>query len=424
MHIWYIEHYSGGPGIGVRYRPYNLARAWRNQGHSATIFVASYHHLLEKRPLPEPEWELDGIRYVAVPARPYAENGLSRVLNMWDFTKNLYAAGKRYGRNLQKPDAVIASSPQPFVVFPGHSLAKRHAASFVYEIRDIWPLSITEIQGTSKLHPFIQLCALAERFALKKSGLVASVLPRGDKYLADRGYGSKQYVWVPNGISLANTASHLVSDQARLAAVKFAEWRSQGRVCIIYTGAIGQPNAIDLLLRAVEHGRNRGEEAKCGVVVVGEGEQLEFLRSFAKDKKLSNVYLSGAVPKSDAIALLKQADIGYAGLRNIDSLFGYGISPNKIADYFGASLPVFLPLEPCGDPVSESGGGIARRSETPDAVWDGLSQLMQMPAHEREALGIQGKAYMAREYNYDTIARRYVDAIVASATQDQRTRSP
>lgn len=415
LHIWYIEHYGGGPGIGVRYRPYHLARAWREQGHTATIFTASFHHLMEKPAQLDPEFSIDGIRYIAVPARSYEGNGVSRMLNMWDFTRNLYSAGKRFGRDLPPPQAVIASSPHPFTIYPGHRLARRHNARLVYEIRDIWPLSITEILGTSRFQPFVQLCAAAERFALAKSDLVASVLPRGDRYLDARGYGSKPFVWVPNGIGATNASEDLtlISDAAGLARKKLRDWAAEGRVTIIYTGAIGRPNAVDLLLEAVEHAQDIGEGQLCGVLIVGKGEQLDSLRAFARDKNLSNVHLSGGVPKQDALALLRDADIGYAGLRRTGSLFSYGISPNKIADYFGAALPVFLPIEPCGDLVSESGGGIAKDVQTPQAMWNELRRLIGLTPEERQALGALGKSYMTREYDYGRVAHRFAESMAA-----------
>lgn len=414
MHIWYIHHYGGGPGVGIYDRPYQLARAWERQGHSATIFIASFHHLLEQHSTPHSNGRLvDGVRYIGVPARLYSGNGLSRMLNIWDFSKNLYAAGRLYARDVPPPDAVIASSPHPFSIFAAYKLARQHGAKLIFEIRDIWPLSITEILGTSKLHPFVQMCAAAERFALNRADLVASVLPRADSYLADRGYGSKPFVWVPNGIAQSVPLKKIgfVSKEGREAADKIKEWRSQGRVIISYIGSIGIPNAVDLLLRAIAFGQENGEADGCGVAIIGKGNQLQELVRFAKEKKLSNVYFSGALPKEDAINILKYTDIGYAGLRNIESLFCYGISPNKIADYLNASLPVFLPIEPCGDPVSESGGGIARRVETPEAVWTALRELLLMPTEQRRLLGEKGRNYMAREYDYERIARRYIEAI-------------
>ena len=413
MHIWYVHPYGGGPGVGLYDRPYQLARAWQRQGHSATIFLARFHHLLERDVALEPEFDIDGVRYVSLPARQYAKNGVARLLNILDFSRSLYLVGDGYARQVPRPDAIIVSSPHPFSIFPAHKLARRHRAKLVFEIRDIWPLSITEILGTSPFHPFVQMCSFAERFALRNADLIASVLPRADRYLHDRGYGHKPFAWVPNSINLQTNpnSDKFTSEAAVKAAEKSRQWRSEGIPTVIYTGSIGRPNALDLLLRAVKHGSASDPERRCGVLIVGKGDQIEELTRIAEAEQLRNVHFAGTVPKNDALKLLREADIGYAGLRNIEALFQYGVSPNKIADYLSASLPVLLPLAPCGDPVSESGGGIARRAETPEAVWNALRELILLSPDERRALGERGKAYMAREYDYDEIARRYLGTI-------------
>lgn len=413
MHVWYIHHYGGGPGLGFYDRPYQLARAWRRQGHSATIFFARFHHLLEKGAMPPPEFDIDGVKYVSVPARVYGKNGFSRLANMWDFSRNLYAAGERWGIGVPRPDAIIASSPHPFTIYPAHNLARRHGAKLVFEIRDIWPLSITEILGTSRLHPFVQACAAAERFALGRADLIASVLPRADRYLADRGYSAKPFVWVPNGVAQQEKVGpgSFLSEEAALAAEKMQSWRSEGLPTVIYTGSIGKPNALDLVVKAVAHAVSAKESLRCGLLVVGKGDQLAPLRDYAKQLGLRDIYFTDAVPKADAIRLLDHADIAYAGLRNVEGLFKYGVSPNKIADYLLAGLPVLLPLAACGDPVSQSEAGIARKMETPEAVWNALRELIVMPVNERTAMGQKGRAYMAREYDYNRIASRYINTI-------------
>lgn len=412
MNIWYIHPYGGGPGIGLYDRPYQLARAWQRQGHSVTIFIARFHHLLEKQVALDEEFLVDNIQYITVPTRHYFENNLRRFGNIWDFATNFSSVVRRVASSTRRPDAIIVSSPHPFAVFAAWSLAKRLHAKLIFEIRDIWPLSITEIVGASRLHPFVILCSFTERFALQRSDLIASVLPQANVYLRDRGYYNKSFVWTPNGIDAHALEKHVLSDDAsRRACAKLREWRSQGRVTVIYTGSIGVPNAVELLTKALHYANSIGEGDKCGVVIVGKGNQLGTLRQFATDNELSNVHFTGLVPKADAAALLYEADIGYAGLRDIPALFSYGVSPNKIADYFRASLPAVLPITPCGDPVSESGGGIARRAQTPAEVWGLLRTLIYMSSDERRALGRKGKAYMEREYDYDIVARRYVEAI-------------
>jgi glycosyltransferase involved in cell wall biosynthesis len=411
LHIWYIHHYGGGPNVGIHDRPYELARAWQRLGHTATIFVASFHHLLEKREQLARDFLVEGVQYVSVPVRQYDGNTFSRLFNIWDLSKNLYVSAKQYERAWPRPNAVIASSPHPFTIYPAHRIARMLGAKLVFEIRDIWPLSITEILKTSRLHPFVQLCAMTERFALTRSDLVASVLPRADRYLRDRGYGHKPFVWVPNGTNVQRDVVPFSTENARKAEAMLNQWRTRGFTTVVHAGSLGKPNAVDLLVEAVAFGASRGEADGCRVLLLGSGEQLANLRALVAEKKLANIYFAGRVAKSEVAGLLEKSDIGYAGVQSLDDLYQYGVSLNKFADYFSASLPALLPIDPCGDPVSASGAGIVRRAQTPEALWNALRELLMMPAPQRRALGERGKAYMAREYNYETIALRYIEAI-------------
>lgn len=427
MHIWYLHHYGGGPGLGLYDRPFQLARAWQRQGHTVCIFIAAWHHLLERGVSPEPEFKIEDVSYLAVPARSYSRNGLSRLANIWDFSRNLYSAGTRCAKTTASPDAIIASSPHPFSIFPAHRLARRHGAKLVFEVRDIWPLSITEILGTSRLHPFVQLCAFTERFALDQSDLIASVLPNFDQYLLERGHGDKPFIWVPNGIGqpVAAASSATPVDEAALKAqTTLKQWRDDNHTIIIHTGSLGRHNGIDLLLHALAHGRNSGNTnigqhgrkpgASVRLLLAGDGEQSDTLKSLAQTLQLDNVCFSGRIAKALIPSLLAHADIGYGGVRPLERLYRYGVSLNKFADYYRASLPVFLPLAPCGDPVSQSGGGIARMARTPAAIWTALEELAELSPQQRRLIGKKGHAYMEREYNYDSIARRYVEAIAAA----------
>jgi glycosyltransferase involved in cell wall biosynthesis len=412
LHIWYIHHYAGGPGLGTHYRPYHLARAWRAQGHTTTIFMAGFHHLLEAQSMPSSDFSLDGARYVVVPARRYLGNGLGRILNMWDFSTGLRAAGRRLVRSEARPDAIVVSSPHPFSIFAAHALARKYRARLVFEVRDIWPLSLTEILGVSRWHPFVQLCAFAERFALRKAHLIASVLPRANRYLADRGYGNKPFLWVPNGMEVKKAdGPAILGESSRSALEKLSQWKAQGCVTIVHAGSLGRPNAVDLLLEALLVGQSRGEAGNCRILLAGKGEQMSMLQQFVRDQKLDGVHFVGHVAKDEVSQLLRACDVAYAGVRSFDRLYRYGVSLNKFADYFAAALPTILPIAACGDPVSESGGGIARRMETPEAVWEGLSELIALSPEERLARGALGRDYMKREYDYEGIGQRYIAAI-------------
>lgn len=120
------------------------------------------------------------------------------------------------------------------------------------------------------------------------------------------------------------------------------------------------------------------------------------------------------VPNDDALWLTMKSDVGYAGKRNIESVYGHGICFNKLANFMEAGLPVVLPLSVKGDPVSESGCGIVTGSDNPNDVAQAILQLVEASAEDRVAMGSKGREYVKRSLDYQRIALDYIDAIEAA----------
>lgn len=410
MKLWYLKHYAGGPGIGKFMRAYHLARAWAEEGHETTIFVAEYHHQLETLQPLSPDRSVDGVRYVALRARRYSGNGIGRILNMADYCISAFRLQRRDG--LAAPDVVIVSSPHPFAIFPGWWLARRYRAKLVFEIRDIWPLSVVEINGTSRWHPFVLLCGVTERFAYRVSDLVGTLLAGAREHVKQVVRKPPPCVYVPNGANpKAGEAKAPSSSVGMAARAQLETWRKEGRLILIHPGAQGIPNALDRLLNAVSVLNGNGDAGKIGVLLVGEGGATEALRRQSDDLRLSNVAFFPTVPYHEAMWLIQHSDVGYAGARNIPGVYRYGISFNKIMDFMQAGLPIILPLKASHDPVSEVECGIVTGSDQPSDIARSIMSLQAATAEERAEIGQRGRAYAAQVHDYGRIARDYLEAI-------------
>jgi hypothetical protein len=104
--------------------------------------------------------------------------------------------------------------------------------------------------------------------------------------------------------------------------------------------------------------------------------------------------------------VLQHADFAYAGLQHKPGLYRYGISFNKLPEYMAAGLPVILPCEPCGDPVSASGGGFAESAASPDELAALIARMTLLPASDLLLMGKRGRDFASANYAYDEIARR------------------
>ena len=125
----------------------------------------------------------------------------------------------------------------------------------------------------------------------------------------------------------------------------------------------------------------------------------------------TSTYFTGKLSKPEAQILLKYCDIGYAGGDNIPKLYRYGIAPNKLFSYLDAELPVLLPMEPCGDPISESCSGIVAPCDSPQEMLEHLETLLDMNDDEIAKISKLGKSHLLKNYDYEKIARKYLSAI-------------
>src|SRR5690606_31220380 len=108
-------------------RPYSLAKHWQRLGVDATVFASANHHQLDN-PRPPGREIIDGVSYEFIPCRRYEGSGLKRILNMLDLTLNMWRLGDQFVKKYGRPDAIISSSPHPYVFLAGHRLAKKYRA--------------------------------------------------------------------------------------------------------------------------------------------------------------------------------------------------------------------------------------------------------------------------------------------------------
>lgn len=413
MRICYFHPYGGGPGVGRYFRPYELGRRWVAAGHEVNVFVASDHHLLDQGRLNWREKKIDGITYHALPTRAYRGNGVGRILNMAD-----YAWGMIGQWRTLRPDIVISSSPHPLGVYGGWLLSRLTRAPFIYEIRDLWPLSLVSLLGVSRFHPFVLLCAHAERLGAKGSDMVAGLLPGVGDYFNDRNVPVSRFEWLPNGANLEPVQSVApVSENGRRGAAIAETWRREGRVIMVAAGSLGPPNGIGTMLDALEIAVQRVPAEKLGVLLIGDGILRESLQKQARIAGLENVAFIGAVPKAEALYLIDQSDFGYAGIQNIAGLYRYGTSLNKIMDYLQAGKPAVFPMKLKGEPVHESGAGYALDAPTVEMVSNALISMVEMTPEDRRRMGELGKEHLRKYFDWDLIAERYVQAIEQIASQ-------
>ena len=406
--IWYIHPYAGGPGIGRYDRPYHLARAWAAAGQDSVILTAAHHHLLDV-PRPAGVETVHGARYEFLATPAYTGNGAGRLANMAAFTFQLVRQADRLARDHGVPAMVVTSSPHPYAFLAGRRLARRFGARCVFEVRDLWPLSLVELAGVRASHPLVRFTGWLERQAYRTSDDVVSLLPCTQEHMRAAGLDGARWHYIPNGVADPSATGDLPdSDAAR----QVRAWRAEGRAVIVYAGAMGRPNHVGTLVQAMAQD---GPRQLAAAVIVGRGELQAELRAQVEALGLQgHVRIFDQVPKAAVQRLLREASAGYISLRP-EPIFRFGVSPNKLFDYMQAALPVLFAVRAGNDPVAECGCGISVDPGDVQAIAGAITRLARLPEAERAAMGRRGEAHVARHHGYDALAAAYLQLLAKGA---------
>jgi len=396
--IWIVNHYAGSPVHGMEYRHYYLAQQFRRMGLRPVILCASFHHLLTQVP-EEKMADVDGVPYVRIKACRYEKNDGRRVLNMLGFSARL---ALRRLRELPRPAIVIASSPHPFAAVNGYRLARRYGAKFIFEVRDLWPLTILEVGGHSPRHPFVRAMAWAERLGYKRCDRTVSLLSGAKDYMVAHGLEEGKFVYIPNGID-AEVAQREIEPLPAEHDRVIQDLKSRDKLIVLYSGSHGVVNALDNL---VEAARLLGDEPKVHLLLVGQGPEKESLQKQAQQAGLTNITFLPPVARAQMTALTQAADVGYIGLQR-KFLFRYGVSPNKLFEYMSAGLPILFAIDTIHDEVAEARCGFSIPAEDPCVLARMLRRIAAMPGDDLREMGARGREYVRRTHTYEVLAQQY-----------------
>jgi glycosyltransferase involved in cell wall biosynthesis len=316
-------------------------------------------------------------------------NGRSRVMSWVVYSVTALARGL----TLRRPDVVYASSPHLLAGLSGLVLARAKRAHFVFEVRDLWPQVLIDM-GFTKEGSLLHRTMRALESILYVSAEVIVVLTPGVQHeLAERGFDEKVQL-IPNCADPEDFHPSAAKEVLR------RRYGLEGFV-VIYAGAHGKANGLDLVLNAA--GQIASELPHVRFLLVGDGPMKPNLIARAAAEGLHNVSFLDPVPKREMPDLLGAADAGLHVLADVP-LFRYGVSPNKIFDYMAAGLPVLTntPGE-MTELIERAGSGVA---VAPRAIAQGVRLLVSADLEERARWGEAGRRFMTEGASRKAMAAR------------------
>ncbi|MBI5102986.1 MAG: glycosyltransferase family 4 protein [Nitrospirae bacterium] len=413
MNIWIVYQFASTPDLPGSQRTYQYARAFADMGNNVTLWTSSFSHYGRfdtiKGDVPFVVREEGNLKIISLrTSPPYQRNDYRRVLNLIDFARVFM---KYAGATPVSPDVIIASYPSPFAALAAYGIAKKRAAKFVLEVRDLWPQVWVERGVFSVLHPFVLLLYGIEKYLYRNAQTVVSALPYIQDYMAERGMRNREIIWIPNPVSLNEFAGQKteIPEESRIICAGMRENTAKGIMNVAYVGGLGPANRVDVILEASKILRDTNA-SNISFTIVGEGHSKKELMKFILDNRLDSVVLCPSVSARSVPSILQCADAGVLCLHQ-NPIYRFGVNLHKTYDYMAAGLPIVFSADVKNDIVKASGAGFTVTPGSAEEIASALKHLASMSPEQRRLMGSRGYRYVADYYDIRILSRRYIGAI-------------
>lgn len=406
--IWIFNHYATNMFYSQIGRHHSYARYLVEGGYNVKIFCASSWHKGGENVISDGQLytcnSVDGIEYVFIKARDYVGNGKGRILNIFDYYRNLMKIYKRF----EKPDLIIGSSVHPLACVAAIKIAKKYKCKAITEIRDLWPASLIEYGVIKRNGLAAAVLSKLEKWMYRKADSVIMTWPGGRQYIHDRGWSrqipDEKVYHLSNGVELSDFRKNASNNSDELDE----DLKSKSKFKVVYTGTVGAVNNIGVLLKAAKVLKDRGDN-RAQILIYGKGNELEKLTEQVKNEGLDNILFKGFVPRNVVPAVLSYADCTI--LHNTSTgLNKYGQSQNKFFEYLAAGKPILMTYSVGYSICKERNCGIELDEQTPEAIADGIEYFSKL-SPEQYVLYSKNAKETAEMYDYKALSKKLIEII-------------
>jgi len=399
MNIWCISKYAGIPEFGTGARLFYLTKEFIKLGHAAKLFTSDSNHLVK---FPETKRiynheTIEGVSVSWIKTKKYSKTAsVERVLSWLDFEAKLFRMDIK---TIEKPDVVIVSSLSLFSIFFGLYLKRKFSSFLVFEVRDIWPLTMTEEGGFSRLHPLVLMLGFIETLGYKKSDLIVGTMPRLDLHVRNiLGY-DRPFYCSPLGFDPSK-----YNDTKQLSS-EFDEFFPEDKVVIGYAGSMGITNSLGAFIDAI--GLLKDND-KIHFMLVGGG---DFKSKYEEQlKHCNNVTFLPKIGQEQVSVFLSKCDILYLSTQDSE-IWNYGQSMNKVVEYMLAGKPIIASYTGYPSMIDEANCGEFVSAALSSEVKEVLLKYANLGRSELEKIGQRGKTWIQARRAYSRLAKEYLSKI-------------
>ncbi|EGR1094115.1 glycosyltransferase WbuB [Vibrio cholerae] len=395
--VWYISKYfaqktQSAPGG----RGWFLLKGLADLGFQSVAICSDSNVLIEPISIHGSSKieELEGVKICWLKTSKYkVAKSIKRIISWFHFEYRLFFFDNS---KLPTPDVIVVSSLSILTVLNGLRLKRKYKCRLIFEVRDIWPLTIVEEGGFSQYNPFVLFLSLIEKMGYKYSDAIIGTMPNLAEHVANVCKTSKPVYCIPMGFS-----EEQLYNQCNIDEDYYLKYLSSEKFKIVHAGTIGITNALDVFFKTAEKLVSNDE---IEFIIVGDGPLKSFY--FSKYGHLSNVVFAPKVNKDQVQAVLSHCDLVYFSVFP-SKVWEYGQSLNKVIDYMLSGKPILASYYGYPSMINEAECGYFVPSGDSDSLKDKIVELSQMPKSLRNELGQRGRDWLFTNRTYKHLSIQF-----------------
>jgi colanic acid biosynthesis glycosyl transferase WcaI len=384
-----------------------LSRHWVDAGHDVTVLTGFPNHPdgVIRPDYRKRLWrgvfreQFQGIELVRTWLLPFPNRKpYERILNYSSFC----ASAALTASFLDRPDVVIATSPQLLVGLAGWWLSRLKKVPFVLEVRDLWPESLAGAGVGGQDSLLYRAIGKTAAFLYRAADSIAVVTPAFREQLVHKwNVPAKKISVILNGVETALFSPHN-TDPVLTGSLK-----TPAQFLVSFIGTLGLAHGLDTLVAAAQQLQSIAPEVT--IMLVGEGADRERIGRLVESKKLCNVRFVPQQPRERIPAYTAASDVCVVTLKKSEVF--ETVIPTKMLEFMSCGRPVILAVRGEAQRILEAAGaGICIEPGNPQALCDAILTLRQRPDLCAE-MGRNGRSRIVHELSRGRTANDYLQLL-------------
>lgn len=339
MRILYISKYALNPKYGSPTRQFFYTKYLSRITDNEVLLISSRSTISTSIPKISGTYktdDIDGLKNIILNG-PHIRLGFN-LKRLWSWL-HFEIQVRRIWKKIKnwKPDVIIVSSLSLLTILNGIGLKRLLKIPLVFEVRDIYPLTIQQFGLKPIYRPAFKILSWIERKGYREADLIVSSLPNLGPHVEKVLGHEKKVSYYPMGIDFDFFQNKEVENtNLKKLETRLIEIKKTKRL-IGYAGTIGVANDLEYLLDAFSS-QEEGMD-NFHLILIGDGP----LKSSFEEKyrNAENIEFLGRFQKIELPVLLSHCTFLVNPWKK-ESIYEYGISPNKWIDYLYADKPIMV----------------------------------------------------------------------------------